>query len=121
MATLKKVKEAVAKSEVPKASIEKQADNTWRLVYYRPSPISPSLIAVTEFYLFHEGAVSRFDKISSLVKREQKALRYLKEIQHRLLSVREYHFIIGMDKTKCRNITKRQAGYLKGIWERQNI
>lgn len=91
----------------------------WRLLYYRPAINSPQLQAITEFFIFSDGAFSRWTKLETQVLREQKSLKRLKEIVINLLSVREYHFIIGMDKTKCRNITKRQAGYLKGIHERQ--
>jgi hypothetical protein len=91
----------------------------WRLLYYRPQPGTLGLVATSEFFIFYDGAIGKLTKIGKQIKQEQKALRYLKEIELTLLSVREYHFIVHMDASKCKNITRRQYGFLKGIWERQ--
>lgn len=91
----------------------------WRLLYYRPDR-AQIRVAVYEDYLFFDGAVFRWNRIQERIKRENKAWdKILYELQSRYVSVKENELIAKLLKQACRNITRRQYGYLTGIIERQ--
>jgi len=91
----------------------------WRLIYYRPT--EQGLRATAHYFQYPDGAISLWNTISAQVIREQKAYSKLYYINLRLLDIREGVFIRGLLKTKCLNITKRQYGYLSGLYERKSL
>lgn len=101
----------MAKAQISKIS------SVWRLTYYRPS--EQGLRAVSINFPYFEGAVNTWRLIESKTYREQSAWSKLQHINRRYLNCADNLFIHRLDKSKCINITKRQYGYLSGIYERQ--
>jgi hypothetical protein len=106
---------------MPKASITRLRDGRWRLLYYVPSPIGKGMMAVCKFYLFPDGAFFDWARIEAKILREQKAYNLVSQLlrQNRFLSNEEDDLVLKLYKHQCKNITKRQYGYLKGIYERK--
>lgn len=90
----------------------------WRLLYYRPDR-NHLRITVVEDYLFADGAFRRWRIIQDRICRELKAWTKLLTVNYEWLSYKEFKFISKMQLRACRNITRRQYGYLTGIIERQ--
>lgn len=67
----------------------------------------------------HLAAVTYADKQWKRYYKEQAAFSMLSTIAYNLLSTQEQLFVLKLQDTKCKDITKKQYGYLKGIHERQ--
>jgi hypothetical protein len=90
---------------------------SWRLIYYRPSDQGLKVNYI--HFNFFEGALTTWLQLEKQNIREQSAWSKLSQINRRLLTCIEDVFICKLQKSKCLNITKRQYGYLSGIYERQ--
>lgn len=102
-----------------KASITKQG-HLWRLVYHIPDS-NHGLCAKCFNFHFYEGALNWWLRVEKQVTREIKAWNLLRSISLQLCEVQESKLIHGLMKTACHNISKRQYGWLKGIYERQQL
>ena len=70
---------------------------------------------------YQVGAFNLWLQREKFIVRELKAWAKLQQINMRLLSMHDTVFIQKLVKHECANITKRQYGYLSGIYERQQI
>lgn len=89
----------------------------WRVLYYKPT--ANGMTAYSEDFLFPDGAFIFWLQIERQNVRELSAWAKLYKLNMRLLTLRETEFIKKLLKNKCFGITKRQYGYLSGIYERQ--
>jgi hypothetical protein len=70
-------------------------------------------------FKYADGAFAFWLQIEKQFVREQKAWAKIYALNMRLLNMHDMTFIQKLLKNKCSNITKRQYGYLSGIYERQ--
>jgi hypothetical protein len=106
-------------SLVSSSSSSAPSRQSWRLIYYRPSDQGLKVNYI--HFNFFEGALNTWLSLEKQVLREQSAWSKLQNINRRLLTCVEDTFICKLLKSKCLNITKRQYGYLSGIYERQHL
>jgi len=98
---------------MPKATILKH-NNVWQVRYQLPSG-NHCLVS----FLYPDGAFAYWIHMETRIVRESKAWAKIYKLNIRLLSLHDMKFIQKLLKTKCVGITKRQYGYLSGIYERQ--
>lgn len=105
----------------PKASIRK-TEQGWRLAYSRPSTVFKNRTeTLVRYYLCPQGAFYDWREIESALylpaKAYSKVLKLMRVLER--LTVEEDEFVTGLYYSRCRNITKKQYGYLSGIYERK--
>lgn len=67
----------------------------------------------------NEGAFEYVRKYIKRYQKESSAASMVRILSVNLLSIKEAEFVYKLEKSNCKGITKRQYGYLKGIYERQ--
>lgn len=70
-------------------------------------------------FAYADGAFAFWRQLEKQFVREQKAWAKIYSLNIRLLNMHDMTFIQKLLKNKCVGITKRQYGYLSGIYERQ--
>lgn len=70
-------------------------------------------------YEHYEGALQFVHKYILRERKEMSAYSMVQAVSENLLNIDETALIRTLKRTKCRGITKKQYGYLKGIHERQ--
>ena len=70
-------------------------------------------------FAYPDGAFAFWLQLEKQFVRESKAWAKIYGLNSRLLNMHDMIFIQKLLKSKCNNITKRQYGYLSGIYERQ--
>jgi len=70
-------------------------------------------------FMFPDGAFNFWLKLEKQYIQDQKAWAKIYKLNIRLLNMHDMTFIQKLLKNKCANITKKQYGYLSGIYERQ--
>ena len=96
-----------------KAEIKRNQFNHWTLSYPKSGNIT------TTTFKFPDGAFAFWLQLEKQFVRESKAWAKIYGLNIRLLNMHDMIFIQKLLKSKCNNITKRQYGYLSGIYERQ--
>ena len=71
------------------------------------------------WFLSFEAATLEAVKQYKRFYKESSAFSMVENIGANLLSARDQEFVAKLNKNKCKGITKRQYGYIKGIHERQ--
>jgi hypothetical protein len=69
--------------------------------------------------MYADGAFAFWLQLEKQFVRESKAWAKIYGLNIRLLNMHDMTFIRKLLKSKCNNITKKQYGYLSGIYERQ--
>ena len=70
-------------------------------------------------FKYSDGAFAFWLQLEKQFVRESKAWAKIYGLNIRLLNMHDMIFVQKLLKSKCNNITKRQYGYLSGIYERQ--
>jgi hypothetical protein len=73
----------------------------------------------TTRFMYADGAFAFWLQLEKQFVRESKAWAKIYGLNIRLLNMHDMTFIRKLLKSKCNNITKKQYGYLSGIYERQ--
>jgi hypothetical protein len=72
-----------------------------------------------EYFADFNTALHRLNKLIKRVYKEASAYSMARTISANLLSIDEGALVRKLCKSKCKGITPKQYGYLKGIHERQ--
>lgn len=92
-----------------RATITKAAQQLWVLRFLNETYAFTSFVAAQ---IYAEKLVTRAYK-------EMVAYSIICHLETWLLPSREEELVVKLRDLKCIGITKRQYGYLRGIWERQ--